>query len=82
MKFETLNPNDVRVGRGLAARALRAPFVQALQDGDAGKITLDEGENQATVKRHLHNAARQLGVRVRASHVPDETAIYWKKVSA
>jgi hypothetical protein len=76
-----MDPNEVVLGRGIAARAARRPYVEALQASDAGKIEVERGEKPATVKRLLQEAARDAGVRVRSSWGDSkQQVLFWKKV--
>ncbi len=75
---EKLDPKDVAAGRGRAAAAARAPYVQALQSGDAGRIELERGETQAIVKRRLLEAARESGIRIRSSWESPRSLV-WKR---
>ncbi len=63
-KFTKLNPNEVVVGRG---RAARAAYVEALRAGDARMLELQRGEKPASVKRLLREAAKEAGIRIRSS---------------
>ncbi len=51
--FTKMNPDDVSTGRGRAAAEQRRPYIEALEAGDAGSVTLERGEKPATVKRML-----------------------------
>ena len=68
---EKLGPEDV-------AAAARAPYVQALMSGDAGRIELERGETQAVVKRRLLEAARESGIRIRSSWESPRSLV-WKR---
>jgi hypothetical protein len=81
-RFTALKPDEVTVGRGRLARALREPYVAALREGEAGKVELERGEKPATAKRLLQESAREVSVRIRSSYVEKENAIYWKKMGA
>ncbi|MCY4638931.1 MAG: hypothetical protein OXC94_01130 [Chloroflexi bacterium] len=79
--FTRMNPDEVAVGRGRAAAEQRRPYVEALEAGAAGSITLERGEKPATVKRMLQEAARQANVRIRSSWADDrQRVLVWKKV--
>ena len=81
--FTKLNPNDVGVGRGRLAQEARKPYIAALRAGDAGKIELERGENSASVKRLLQDAARRSNIRIRSSwEDPRQRVLYWKKVGS
>jgi len=79
-KFTALDPNEVVLGRGIAARQARQPFIDALQKGDAGKVEVERGEKPSSVKRMLQEAAKELNVRVRSSWADGkQQTLYWKK---
>jgi hypothetical protein len=80
-KFETLNPDDIAIGRGRAAAEARKLYITAISEGDAGRITLDRAERSSTVKRLLGEASKQSGIRVRSSW-SDKTqrVLLWKRV--
>ncbi|MBT5772760.1 MAG: hypothetical protein HOH95_00100 [Dehalococcoidia bacterium] len=80
-KFETLNPDDIAIGRGRAAAEARKLYIAAIGQGDAGRITLDRVEKSSTVKRLLSEASKQCGIRVRSSWA-DKTqrVLLWKRV--
>lgn len=79
-KFTKLNPNEVVLGRGRSALEARKPFEDALRAGDAGRIDLDRGEKASTVKRHLSEAAKGMGVKVRSSWADkSQRTLLWKK---
>ena len=79
-KFTKLDPNDVAVGRGRSAIEARRPYIDAIQGGDAGQIDLDRGEKASTVKRHLSEAAKVVGVKVRSSWLDkSQRTLLWKK---
>ena len=78
--FTKLNPQDVVLGRGLAAREARKPYIEAISASDAGQIELERGEKPATVKRLLQEAAEESGVRLRSSWGDQrKTVLLWKK---
>ena len=82
-KFTKLSPRDVVLGRGVAARAAREPYIAAIRAGNAGQIDLDRGERPATVKRLLQEAAKEAGIRVRSSWSDEkQRALLWKRVGA
>ena len=64
--------------RRMVAAAARAPYVQALMSGDAGRIELERGETQAVVKRRLLEAARESGIRIRSSWESPRSLV-WKR---
>lgn len=80
-KFETVNPEDIAIGRGRAAAEARKLYIAAIGEGDAGRITLDRTEKASTVKRLLSEASKQCGIRVRSSWA-DKTqrVLLWKRV--
>ena len=79
--FTKMNPDDVFVGRGRAAAEQRRPYIEALEAGDAGSVTLERGEKPATVKRMLQEAARRANVRIRSSWTDgQQRVLVWKKV--
>jgi hypothetical protein len=77
-KFTELNPADVVLGRGIATKARREPFIAAVTADEAGAIELERGESKSQVKRDLAFAAKAAGVRVRSSWVGDRTLV-WKR---
>jgi hypothetical protein len=77
-KFTELNPNEVVLGRGIAAKARREPFIAALSAAEAGSIELERGESKSQVKGDLAFAAKAAGIRVRSSWVGDRTLV-WKR---
>ena len=79
--FTKMNPDDVSTGRGRAASEQRRPYIEALEAGDAGSVTLERGEKPATVKRLLQEAARHQNVRIRSSWADgQQRVLVWKKV--
>ena len=79
--FTKMNPDEVSTGRGRAAAEQRRPYIEALEAGDAGSVTLERGEKPATVKRMLQEAARQANVRIRSSWTDErQRVLVWKKV--
>ena len=54
--------------------------IEAVRSGQAGKIELERGEKQATVKRLLQEASRESGIKVRSSW-EDKTqhVLLWKR---
>jgi len=82
-RFTPLDPSEVVLGRGIAARLARQPYIDALQKGDAGKVEVERGEKPTSVKRLLQEAAKELDVRVRSSWGDGkQQTLYWKKVRA
>ncbi len=82
-KFTKLNPADVVVGRGRAAAESRAPFVEAIKEGEAGRIELERGEKPNSVKRLLQEASKESGVRIRSSwESKDQKVLVWKRVGS
>ncbi|MQA00080.1 MAG: hypothetical protein GEU80_12265 [Dehalococcoidia bacterium] len=80
-KFTKLSPNEVVLGRGRAAAIARKPYIEVIQDSEAGMIELDTSERPATVKRLLREAAKEVGVKVRSSWTDDrQRALVWKRV--
>ena len=80
-RFTRMDPADVLIGRGRAAAAQLRPFIEALRAGDAGSVALERGENPATVKRMLQDAARREHVRIRSSWTDgQQRVLVWKKV--
>ncbi len=78
-KFTKLNPKDVAIGRGRAAAEARKPYIEAVRSGQAGKIELERGEKQATVKRLLQEASRECGIKVRSSwEDKSQHVLLWK----
>lgn len=57
-----------------------APYIDALNEGEAGIIELDKGEKPEKVKALLHRAAHAQGVKVRSSWMDEsKTRLAWKK---
>jgi hypothetical protein len=82
-KFTKLNPTDVQVGRGRGAAEMRLPYIEALKEGDAGRIELERGDQPQTVKRLVQAAAKQSGIRIRSSwETKEQKSLVWKKVGA
>ena len=80
-KFTKRDPNDVQIGRGRIAYEARDPYREALKKGDAGRIELGRGEVPSTVKRHLSDAAKEVGTKVRSSwEHKRQRVLLWKKV--
>lgn len=75
-----MRPDEVMVGRTRHAWVARAPYREALQESEAGRIDLERGERPEMVKRYLSEAAREVGVRVRSSTTNDQRSIFWKRV--
>ncbi len=79
-KFRALDPKSVVLGRGISAREARRPYIEALRQGDAGRVDIERGERPGSVKRHLQAAAKEVGVRVRSSWADGkQQSLYWKK---
>jgi hypothetical protein len=79
-KFTALDPKGVVLGRGIAAREARIPYLEALRAGDAGRIDLERGERAGSVKRLLQESAKELGLRIRSSWADGkQQTLYWKK---
>ena len=79
--FTKLDPASVQVGRGRSAHEARQPYREALTGSDAGRIELGRGEVPATVKRHLADAAKEVGAKVRSSwEDKQQRVLLWKKV--
>jgi hypothetical protein len=77
-KFAKLEAKDVHVGRGRVAAEARAPYIEALQAGTAGRLELGRGEKPAIVKRCLQEASRETGIKIRSSW-ENPTALVWKR---
>ena len=77
-KFAKLEAKDVHVGRGRVAAEARAPYIEALKVGSAGRLELGRGEKQALVKRRLQEASRETGIKIRSSW-ENPTALVWKR---
>jgi hypothetical protein len=79
--FTKLDPKDVQIGRGRSAYESRQPYRDALGAGDAGRIELGRGDVSSTVKRHLAEAAKETGTKVRSSWEDKrQRVLLWKKV--
>ena len=79
-KFSKLDPNHVHIGRGRAAFEARKKYVDAVKAGDAGRVDLESGDRPTTVKRLLHEAAKEAGVKVRSSWTDNaQKSLIWKK---
>ena len=82
-KFTKLDPSQVHVGRGRLAFEMRRQFVAVVQEGDAGRITLERGDTPATVKRLLREAAHEARLKIRSTWESDaQKALLWKKTRA
>ena len=81
-RFSKLDPEQVHIGRGRAAFEARKRYVDAVNGSDAGRIDLESGDRASTVKRVLHEAAKEAGVKLRSSWL-DETqrTLVWKKTA-
>ena len=80
-KFTKLHPKNVHVGRGMAAAEARRLYVDALKSGDAGKIELQRGEKSSAAKRHLAEASREAGIKIRSSWEDGrQRVLLWKRV--
>jgi len=78
-----MNPNEVLIGKERASEALRKPYIEALNQGDAGRIELAAGDTPEKVKRYLAEAARSVGVGIRSSWEDEhKRVLFWKKVAA
>ena len=81
-KFAAMEPRDVVVGRERAALEARRPYAEALLGSDAGRIELERGDKPGMVKRYLHFAAKQHGIRVRSSWEDSrQSVLLWRKLS-
>lgn len=80
-KFKTLDPDEVHVGRGRDAAAARVAFIRAIEDAEAGAITLEDDDAPNVVKRRLREAARHVGIKLRSSWDDSEhpKVLYWKR---
>ena len=75
-RFERMDPKEVAIGRGRPAVAERAPYIDALKAGEAGRIELQRGERQAIVKRRLQEASRECGIKIRSSWENPRTLVW------
>ena len=79
-KFSKLDPSQVHIGRGRAAFEARKNYVDAVKGGTAGRIDLDSGDRPTAVKRLLHEAAGEAGVKVRSSWTDSaQKTLVWKR---
>lgn len=79
-RFTKLNPRDVLIGRGRAAAEERQFYIDAIREGDAGKIELGPGDRPAAVKRRLAEAAKETKIKVRSSWEDSrQRALLWKR---
>ena len=79
-RFTPLDPKTVVLGRGIAAREARQPYLEALRKAEAGRVEVERGEKPGSVKRLLQEAAKELGVRVRSSWADGkQQTLFWKK---
>lgn len=82
-KFTALDPKAVVLGRGIAAREARQPYIDALRRWEAGRIDVERGEKPGSVKRLLQESARELNIRVRSSWADGkQQTLLWKKSRA
>lgn len=79
--FTALAPDDVKVGRGRGHALALEQYSTAIVLADAGKVELDKDEKAPASKRLLHQAAKELGMRVRSRYEASEHALYWKRVA-
>jgi hypothetical protein len=79
-RFTPLDPKSVVLGRGIAAREARQPYLEALRSADAGRVEVERGEKPGSVKRLLQESAKELNVRVRSSWADGkQQTLLWKK---
>ena len=81
-QFRNMDPQDVKIGRGIASAAMIEAIAEAIADQGAGSIDLDEGEKEVTFRRYLRLAAKQNGMKVRSTFDAEQNAILWKVVGA
>ena len=80
-KFTRLDTKDVQLGRARNAHEARQRNRDALSSSDAGSIELTRGDVPSTVKRHLSDAAKEVGTKVRSSWDDGrQRVLLWKKV--
>jgi hypothetical protein len=66
---------------GRAPFSVREPYAAALRHSDAGVIELEEGDRAGTVRRLLHEAARELGTEVQDRWADSHhRVLLWKKL--
>jgi hypothetical protein len=79
-KFEAMKPDEVMVGRGRATQEARRQFREAIEQSQAGRITLDRSDRPSTVKRLLAEASKEAGIKVRSSWEDKrQMVLYWKR---
>lgn len=73
---------SLRTPTGFGTFEARQPYADALRRSEAGAIELETGEEPATVKQLLQEAAREARARVRAYWVDDQQQVLiWQKVA-
>jgi len=77
-RFVALPPSEVVVGRGRQRVLALAPFVEALDKMEAGRIDCDRGETPARLRGLLAEAAHRRGLIARTSIVEDGRALVFK----
>ncbi len=81
--FTKMRPAEVTLGRGRIAAARQQPFIDAIQDGQAGSIELAMNDKASRVKGDLRRASKRCGIRVRSSWADStELVLLWKRVGA
>jgi hypothetical protein len=79
-KFEAMKPDEVMVGRGRATQEARRQFREAIEQSQAGRITLDRSDRPSTVKRLLAEASKEAKIKVRSSWEDKrQMVLYWKR---
>lgn len=80
-KFIAAEPGSIKIGRGGSRKATEtlAQYVAAIKVQDAGYIELEEGETYGTARRYLSAAAKELGIKVRATIDEPNNRVLWKR---
>ena len=82
-RFSKLDPRQVQIGRGRAAFDTRKKYLDAVKSSQAGSVDLEGSERPATVKRLLHEAAKEAGIKVRSSWTDNsQKTLIWKRTAS
>ncbi len=82
-KFSKLDPRQVQIGRGRAAFDTRKKYLDAVKNSQAGSVDLESGDRPTTVKRLLHEAAKEADIKVRSSWTDNsQKTLIWKRTAS
>lgn len=83
-QFRTLSPAEVQQlttrRLNLADLAPYMDYLETLQVGDYGEVTIGEGEKKQTVKRRTTLAAKQLGMAIKWKRSQDQNTLLFEVV--